>query len=125
MLYYFSLKVILLFAESYITFSPFLYYFAPSPLAVSSLPLISGLRPRRVGAELRSAWGRRQLRTFGVLRALCPLADEAGAVAADRLLEAEVERVGDEGMAYGDLGQLRQLLGEVAEVLQAEVMPSV
>jgi len=43
----------------------------------------------------------------------------------DGLLEAEVEGVGDECMPDGDLGEEGDGFGEEAEVLQAEVMPSV
>jgi len=50
---------------------------------------------------------------------------EARAVAADGLLEAEVEGVGDECMPDRDLGEEGDRLREEAEILQAEVMPSV
>jgi len=50
---------------------------------------------------------------------------EARAVAADGLLEAEVEGVGDECMSDGDLGEEGDGFGEEAEVLEAEVVPCI
>ena len=50
---------------------------------------------------------------------------ETRAVAADGLLEAEVEGVGDECMPDRDLGEEGNRLREETEVLQTEVMPSV
>jgi len=50
---------------------------------------------------------------------------ETRAVAADGLLEAEVEGIRNECMPDGDLGEEGDRLREEAEVLQTEVMPSV
>ena len=50
---------------------------------------------------------------------------ETSAVAANGLLEAEVEGVGDECMPDGDLGEEGDRLREEAEVLQTEVVPCI
>ena len=50
---------------------------------------------------------------------------ETSAVATDGLLETEVEGIGDECMTDGDLGEEGDRLREEAEVLQAEVVPSI
>ena len=50
---------------------------------------------------------------------------ETSAVAANGLLEAEVEGVGDECMSDRDLGEEGDRLREEAEVLQTEVVPCI
>jgi hypothetical protein len=50
---------------------------------------------------------------------------ETSAVAADGLLEAEVEGVGDECMSDRDLGEEGDRLREEAEILQTEVVPCI